>query len=183
MREQNSRSRFPFNCSDSPLVLCSASTRLLAKISDVSGARIAHELNIQVHVVSTTAVLSSFLLPGRILSVGALCFPASSCYAFGLFRERNANSFAQHLILRFTCQMIRVDNADSKLCAEVPRHTQVMRLSAAYLRSPWQGAGKALPVASPPLCRKRHAETVPVSAPFGLTAGAVAPSRSPEVRP
>jgi hypothetical protein len=165
MREQNSRSRFPFNCSDSPLVLCSASTRLLAKISDVSGARIAHELNIQVHVVSTTAVLSSFLLPGRILSVGALCFPASSCYAFGLFRERNANSFAQHLILRFTCQMIRVDNADSKLCAEVPRHATENFLSEISAAQLGKGQGSA-----PPRCIPSHmplaaAETVPVSAP------------------
>jgi hypothetical protein len=88
---------------------------------------------------------------------------------------------AASVILGFSRRMDYGDNAASKLCAEVPRHTQVMRLSAAYLRSPWQGAGKALPVASPPLCRKRHAETVPVSAPSAWQPVTAFPSQA--VRP
>ena len=82
------------------------------------------------------------------------------------------------LILRFSRRMVYGDNAASKLCAEGPRHTQVRRLSAACLRSTWQEEGRALPVASPPLCRKRHAETVPVSAPSAFRTVAAFPSRA-----
>jgi len=91
-----------------------------------------------------------------------------ACCDVGSFRCRNVKRLAARLILRFSGRMIRGDNAGSKLCAEVPRHAQVRRLSTACRRSTSQGEGQALPVASPPLCRKRHVETVPVSTPFGF---------------
>lgn len=69
---------------------------------------------------------------------------------------------------RFPRLMIRSDKTGSKLFACATRHAQVRRLSAACLRSTWQGEGKALPVASPLVCRKRHVETLPVSTPRGL---------------
>src|SRR5271163_4080021 len=87
-----------------------------------------------------------------------------------ILRYRNVNLFAWRLILRFSRNMVRADKSGSKLCADNPRHTPVRRLSAACLRSTWQEEGFALPVASPPICRERHAETVPVSTPSGLRA-------------
>lgn len=88
------------------------------------------------------------------------------------------NPVAVALILRFSRGMEYGDNAASKLCAEGPRHTQVRRLSAVCLRSTWQEEGAALPVASPPLCRQRHAETLPVSAPSAFRTVAAFPSRA-----
>lgn len=91
-----------------------------------------------------------------------------SRFGVGLFRRRNANLFAAPLILLFSQPMIHAINAASKLCAVRPRHAQVRRLSAVCLRSStWQGGGNPLRCILP-RCRKRHAETVPVSAPFGL---------------
>jgi hypothetical protein len=87
-----------------------------------------------------------------------------------LLRCRNVNLFALSLILRFTRRMTPAVKSGSKLCADNPRHTQVRQPSAACLRSTWQEEGRALPVASPPVCRTRHAETVPVSTPSGLRA-------------
>jgi hypothetical protein len=98
-----------------------------------------------------------------------------------ILRYRNIKLFALCLILRFIRKMIRADTKGSKLCADNPRHTQVSRLSAACLRSTWQEEGRALPVASPPMCRIGHAKTLLVSAPSGLCV-AVAP-RSRAVLP
>lgn len=106
---------------------------------------------------SPTRNAPSFLLPAL-----------SQCFVTGLFRSWNAILFALRLILRFISRMIPAINADSKLCACATRHTSGRRLSAARLRSTWQEEGKALPVASPPLRRKRRAETLPVSTPSGL---------------
>jgi hypothetical protein len=82
------------------------------------------------------------------------------------------NQLAAELIPRFIERMIRVSISDSKLCADKPRHAQVRRLSAICLRSTWQEEGSALPVASPPQCRKRQAETLPVSNYSGLRGAA-----------
>lgn len=91
------------------------------------------------------------------------------------------NPLAANLILAVSSGMGKADSAVSKLCADKPRHIQVRRLSAACLHSTWQEEGQTLPVASSPVCRKRHVETVPVSTPFGLRAAVV--SRPWTVRP
>ena len=93
----------------------------------------------------------------------------------GLFRRRNANLFAASLILRFSQTMNHAINAASKLCASMTRHAQVMRLSAACLRSTWQGGGNPLRCILP-RCRTRHAETLPVSTPSGWRRPAACPS-------
>jgi hypothetical protein len=93
----------------------------------------------------------------------------------GIFRDRNANLFAARLILRFSQRMDRAINAGSKLCAEVPRHAQVMRPLAACLRSTSK-EGETPSVGSFPLCRKRHVETLPVSTPSGFRRPASLPS-------
>jgi hypothetical protein len=98
----------------------------------------------------------------------------------GIFRDRNANLFAAHLILRFSQRMGHAINAGSKLCAEVPRHAQVMRPLAACLRSTWQGRGSPFRCILP-RCRERHVETLPVSTPSGFRRRASIPSYA--VRP
>jgi hypothetical protein len=94
-----------------------------------------------------------------------------------IFRRRNVNLFALRLILRFSRKMIRADKSGSKLCADNPRHAQGRRPSAARLRSTWQGAGFALPVASPPVYCVRRAETLPFSAPLDFRARFASRSR------
>ena len=120
--------------------------------------------------------------------------PTFSCCDSGSFHERNAHllptahsarsshgrqqkALAANRGSRFTDHMRKADSAVSKLFAEVPRHTQVRRISSACLRSTWQGGNPRCI----PLCRKRHVETLPVSTPSGLC-GDVAPSSFGEVR-
>jgi hypothetical protein len=111
-----------------------------------------------------------FLLPCWKLRDTARCALSRLflCFARGLFRARNTNLFAGCLILRFSRRMIRAIRAASKLCADKPRHAQVKRLSAVCLRSTWQGGGHPLRCILP-LCRKRPAETLPVSTPSGVS--------------
>ena len=54
------------------------------------------------------------------------------------------NGIAAFVILRFTPGMIRAFIAGSKLCASLTRHAPDGRLSAARLRSTWQGGGSPL---------------------------------------
>jgi hypothetical protein len=127
---------------------------------------------------------SSFLLPTSNLKCRAQC--ARHCivhaYCIRIVPPAKCGKFlAMRLILRFIRRMIRADRRGSKLCACATRHTQAMRLSAACLRSTWQEEGFALPVASPPRCRKRQVETRPVSTPSGLCGAAA--FRSWAVRP
>ena len=129
-----------------------------------------------------TIAISFFLLPrerwrGKAHGALPLLF---LCFAPGLFRARNTKSVAADLILRFSRRMIRADKPGSKLCADKPRHAQVMRLSAACLRSTWQGGGNPLRCILP-LCRRRHVKTLPVSTPSALRSAAA--FRSWAVRP
>jgi len=98
-----------------------------------------------------------------------------SRFGVGLFRRRNANLFAARLILLFSQPMIHAINAASKLCASMTRHAQVMRLSAACLRSTCK-EGETPSVASFPDAAKRHVETLPVSTPSGLRRPVACPS-------
>ena len=90
-------------------------------------------------------------------------------------RGRNRKQLAARLILMCSSNMILASIAASKLCADKPRHAQVMRLSAACLRSTWQGGGHPLRCILP-RCRKRHVETLPVSTPSGLRRPAAFPA-------
>jgi hypothetical protein len=91
----------------------------------------------------------------------------TSCCAPGLFRERNANLFAANHILDSTRRMVDAINGSSKLCADKPRHATGHRLSADDVAQLGKGGDPPLH----PLCRlRRHAETVPVSAPSVLRA-------------
>jgi len=107
-----------------------------------------------------------FLLPTFLLKAGSRSGSAFSRFEIGLFRRRNTKSFAMHLILGFIRDMIQAVKTDSKLCACATRHTQDTRLSALCLRSTWQGGGFPLRCILP-RCRKRRAETLPVSTPSG----------------
>jgi hypothetical protein len=71
---------------------------------------------------------------------------------------------------RFTRGMSTVDTTGSKLCAVRPRHAQIARILSARLRSTWQGEGKALSVASSPICRARRVESLPLSTLSGARA-------------
>jgi len=102
-------------------------------------------------------------------------------FGFGLFRSRNTKILAALVILRFIRRMETADNAESKLCALITRHTQDRRITSACLRPTWQEEGQALSVASSPVRRKRRVETVPVSTPFGIRRGGA--SRSWRLRP
>ena len=180
MRERNSLSLLSPCCPDSRSAMLPVASRFssfrLLPLKHPSTPKYA------THAARETNT-SSFLLPregwrGKAHSA----LPRSlRCYAPGLFRARNTNSVAADLILRFSRRMILSINAPSKLCAVRPRHAQVMRLSAACLRSStWQGGGNPLRCILP-LCRRRHAETLPVSTPSVLRG--VAAFRSWAVRP
>jgi hypothetical protein len=131
-----------------------------------------------------SAVALLLLLPASNSQGCARC--ARPCFVRA-FRSRNVplaeseKSIARRWKFRFILGMIRADKTGSKLCAWNTRHTQLMRLSAACLRSTWQEEGFALPVASPPKRRERQAETQPVSMPSGLRGAAAVPSGA--VRP
>jgi hypothetical protein len=125
----------------------------------------------------------SFLLPPeRWRGTAPRALPHPLCVALPDYSASGIQIFlfAACLILRFCRRMIRVDKAGSKLCADKPRHAQVKRLSAACLRSTWQGGGDPLRCILP-LCRTRPLETLPVSRPSGWRYAAA--FRSWAVRP
>lgn len=94
------------------------------------------------------------------------------------FRSRIVKPLAANRGSRFTRRMETADNAESKLCALITRHTQVRRLTPPAFAPTWKGGNPHFI----PLCRfGRHVETVPVSTPFGLR-GVVAPSSCAEAR-
>jgi len=86
-------------------------------------------------------------------------------FACGIFRERNAKSFAPKLILRFSQRMIFADSTDSKLCALITRHATWHRLSDGDVAQLGKGQGFAPPHCIPSRMPQASAETVPVSAP------------------
>jgi hypothetical protein len=127
--------------------------------------------------LATTAPL--FLLPGVQLDQrNAWCSVVSFSghSARGIFRIRNAFSFAANQILDSIRAMVDSNNAASKLCAEVPRHATrnfLLEISAAQL-----GKGRCF---APPRCipsrmPQAAAETVPVSAPSARCTGAAFPA-------
>jgi hypothetical protein len=73
---------------------------------------------------------------------------------------------ARFVILGFILKMIRAIIADSKLCAEVPRHATGSRLSAGSVAQLGK-EGETPSVASFPVPRYAAPETVPVSVPSG----------------
>jgi hypothetical protein len=100
-----------------------------------------------------------------------------SYFGPGLFRERNTNLFAENQILDSTRRMSTADKPGSKLSASMTR--QQGRRVVAF---PVEHLGKGVEPPLHPPCRfARHAETVPVSAPFGLR-GAVPLSSPCETR-
>jgi hypothetical protein len=110
-----------------------------------------------------------FLSPTSSGKVAPLFGVAFSHCTSGTIRRCNAILFAARRVLRFSLRMIRVSQPVSKLCADKPRHTSVRWPRAISLRSTWQGGGNPLRCILP-LCRKRHAETLPVSVPSGVLA-------------
>ena len=112
---------------------------------------------------------------------GVPTFSCCGCGTFRLFRTRSIKSLVANRGTRFTQFMESADKTGSKLFAEVPRHTQGIRLLPSAFAPTWQEEGKSLSVASSPLCRKRHVKTLPVSTPSRLCCAAV--SRSWSFRP
>jgi hypothetical protein len=94
-------------------------------------------------------------------------------------RSRIGKSLAAKLILRFSFRMSGADSAGSKLSASLTRPHR-RRLIASCVEQLGKGVKPPL---HPPCRFGRQAETVPVSAPFGLPGSGVAPSWSREVRP
>jgi hypothetical protein len=89
---------------------------------------------------------------------------AEAHFGFGLFRSRNAKWLAANRVTRFTGRMRNGDIAGSKLSASLTRpHSG--RLIAPCVGQLGKGGGPPL---HPPCRFARHAETVPVSTPFGL---------------
>jgi hypothetical protein len=81
-----------------------------------------------------------------------------------LFRTRNANLFDRWLSRRFTRSMVDTDNAGSKLFASDTRYAMRFLAFGQKHGSTWQGGGHPLRCILP-LCRERHADTVPAFAP------------------
>jgi len=100
-----------------------------------------------------------------------------SCCDGGTFRRRNVKTLVRRVILRFPRRMKTADKRGSKLSACTTRQ-QGRRLFAAPVEQLGKGGDPPL---HPPCRYARQAETVPVSAPFGLR-GVVAPSSFTEVR-
>jgi hypothetical protein len=126
----------------------------------------------------------SFLLPTANFVLPLESHPAiliSPHCASESFRARNTNLFARRLILRFIRRMILAISTDSKLCALIARHATRHRLSADAVAQLGKGQGFAPPRCIPSCVPQTAAETVPVSAPFGLR-GVVA-FRSWQVHP
>lgn len=101
-------------------------------------------------------------------------------FGFGLFRSRNAKWLAVVVILRFIPGMVVADKTDSsKLSASLTRPCRKRAYAPSCIGQLGKGGGPPL---HPPCRFARHAETVPVSAPFGLCS-VDAPSWVREVRP
>ena len=97
------------------------------------------------------------------------------------FRRRNAKSLAANRVPRFTRRMSGANNAGSKLSAVRPRQNRRRRAVPCFDNL----ARWAKPPVASPLVPQAATETVPVSAPFGLSCGVrhAAVSRPVEVRP
>ena len=142
---------------------------------------VIHRCTQECALIATSEIKpSSFLLPDLTLGIGA----KSSAIFFRSAREplpMMENLFAAHLILRFIRRMVDANIADSKLCACDTRHaieTFLSEISAAQLG---KGQGFAPPRCIPSRVPQAASETVPVSAPFGLSR--VVAFRSWEIRP
>jgi hypothetical protein len=97
------------------------------------------------------------------------------------FRRRNAKSLAANRVPRFTRRMSGANNAGSKLSAVRPRQNRRRRAVPCFDNL----ARWAKPPVASPLVPQAATETVPVSAPFGLSCGVrhAAVSRPVKVRP
>jgi len=118
----------------------------------------------------------SFLLPTSNLKCCAQCARHCIVHAYCIRiipRAKCGKNLAMRLILRFIRRMIHADRTGSKLCACATRHATRKMLSAFSVAQLGKGQGFALPVASPPLFRRRLAETLPVSTPSGPRVAAV----------
>jgi hypothetical protein len=80
--------------------------------------------------------------------------------------------FAANQSFDSSLKMVRAIKAASKLCAEVPRHATMYQLSAGAVAQLGKGQGFAPPRCIPSSVPQGAAETVPVSTPFGICAGA-----------
>jgi hypothetical protein len=97
--------------------------------------------------------------------------------ATGTLRQRNGKQLAAPVILGFSRHMSGAIRSGSKLSACPTRQAGKKRPGAVFPLELGKGGNPPL---HPPCRFLRHAETVPVSVPFGLH-GAVAPSSSYEV--
>jgi hypothetical protein len=168
MREHNSRSRFPSYCSDSQFRPCLK----IERSSSLPSFFIVHygpqRISAYAEQGDRRSATSSFLLPPSCLKCSALSvrlrFIRVYCIQI-IPPAKCGKTLAMRLSIRFTCRMIRADNTDSKLCAEVPRHATEnfhSEISAAQLG---KGQGFAPPRCIPSHVPQAAAETVPVSAP------------------
>jgi hypothetical protein len=85
-------------------------------------------------------------------------------------QAERGNRLAAVLILRFPPIMIPANNADSKLCAEVPRHATHLRLSAGAVAQLGKGRGLAPPRCIPSPLPQPAPETGTVSSRFDRVA-------------
>jgi hypothetical protein len=116
---------------------------------------------------------SSYCQTGRAASALADAEPDS---AAATLRQRNGKQLAASVILGFSRHMSGAIRSGSKLSA-CPTRQAEKRPGAVFLLELGKGGNPPL---HPPCRFLRHAETVPVSVPFGLHA-AFAPSSSYEV--
>jgi hypothetical protein len=173
MRELNSSSRFP------TIIHANLCLRFISALVSLRHHRTIKRSELA-NQGDPKAILIFFLLPGAKTKFHSQCSHHLCSFTCGIFQQRNVNLFAPEDEFRFSLGMVTAIKADSKLCADKPRHAQVTRLSAVCLRSTWQGGGRPLHCILP-LCRRRPAETLPVSTPSGSCAAAA--FWSWEVRP
>jgi hypothetical protein len=100
-------------------------------------------------------------------------------FGFGLFRSRNAKCLDTSVIRRFNRRMVVADKTASQQVVRVIDAATQWAAHRPLCWTTWQGGRPPL---HPPCRFARHAETVPVSAPFGLCSVG-APSWFREVRP
>lgn len=182
MRELNSRSRFSYTRQGDPLGPPSTTTRAYVSRFGIAVANSSQEPQIHSHGVRKDPAIFSLLpraknVPFVSLFVAESDLCRSGC---GIFAAPCVNLFAANQLFRFIARMSCTARADSKLCADNPRHAtrEFCEFSVAQLG---KGQGVALPVASPPCRRTRRMETLPVSIPSGSCAAFA--FASSEVRP
>ncbi len=111
---------------------------------------------------------SSFLPPRPNLKIPARrvrpCFVRAFCIRI-IPPPKCGKTLAMRPGIRFTCRMIRANNAGSKLCADNPRHATGHRLPADAVAQLGKGQGFAPPRCIPSHVPQAAAETLPVSAP------------------